>query len=261
MPEDNLILIDRIKQLSKVTGTGVITLSETSVNGFSKFNVGYNHGDFLYYAITDGFEYEVGSGQFILDGSSDAITRSPFASSNNNQLVNFNNGTKEVFATYPGKYSVYSAPFFGSFNLPQKSGVAFWQSENILDYDANFLWDKQNKLLNVSGVKFGDNTVQYTAFTESASFKPYKNISSNYTMLTTDDIIFVNSSSSIINVYIHTAVNFGGKQITIKRSSGNNLVNIYASGSQTIDGQAILTLHSLYQSYSLISNNTNWFIT
>lgn len=257
---ENIILGDRIKQITTTVGTGTIVFSETVVNGFSPFGYHYNYDDKLYYAITDGVDYEVGYGQFLQLGSNEGLTRNPFASSNNNDLVNFSNGIKEVFATYPGKFSVYTASGV-TYNEPQQSGVAFWQSRNVLDYDDQISWDAQNKLLNVYGIKFGDGSIQTSSATEpSDSYRNYTNVSSNYTLSTSDDVIFVDSSSSAVNVYIHTAANFGGKQITVKRIAGSNLVNIHASGTEKIDGQSIHTMYSLYQSLTLISNNTNWFI-
>jgi hypothetical protein len=258
---ENFVLGDRIKQLTTTVGTGNIVFSETAVNGFSPFSYHYNYNDKLYYAITDGVDYEIGYGEFLQLGSNDGLSRSPFASSNNNELVNFGNGLKEVFATYPGKFSVFTASGVPSYNEPLQSGVAFWQSKNVIDYDSNILWDSNNKLLNVYGIKFGDGSVQTSSATEpSDSYKTYVNISANYNVLTTDEIIFVNSTANTINVYIHTAVNFGGKQLTIKRSSGSNLVYVHANGSETIDGQSTRTMFSLYESLTITSNNSHWFI-
>ena len=50
-------------------------------------------------------------------------------------------GVTEVFVSYPGKYSVFSAGGISGYNEPKSKGIAFWGNEQILDYDANIVWD------------------------------------------------------------------------------------------------------------------------
>jgi hypothetical protein len=147
MPQD-IILAERVKELSHDTGVGDLKLSGP-VSGFSSFGSSYSYNDFVYYAITDGTNYEVGSGQYVLNGSDSAIRRFPFRSTNSNQKVNFGAGVKEVYVTYPGKYSVYSASGIGAFSEPSASGLAFWGSRNIIDYDPSLIWDKTNDYLGI----------------------------------------------------------------------------------------------------------------
>ena len=139
-------LFDRIKEISHSTGTGVFNLDGAAA-GFSAFNTVYSNGDVLFYAITDGTRYEVGSGVY----SSNQLTqRYPFSSTNSNNRVNFPNGVKEVYVAYPGKYSVYTASGYSDFQQPQNSGLAFWRNSNTLDYDPNLIWDKDGNLLGIS---------------------------------------------------------------------------------------------------------------
>ena len=146
MSQDVIVLSDRIKELSHSTGLGNFIL-DGAVQGFSTFSSFYSYNDALFYAITDGTNYEVGSGQYILDGSNKSLKRFPFRSTNSNNLVNFTNGAKEVYVTYPGKYSVFTASGLANFQQPQSSGLAFWGSDQILDYDSNIVWNtSQNKL-------------------------------------------------------------------------------------------------------------------
>ena len=61
-----------------------------------------------------------------------------------------NDGIKEVFVTYPGKTAVYNA--YGidpSVKEPQKSGIAFWANEQILNYASGLFWDNDNDALGV----------------------------------------------------------------------------------------------------------------
>lgn len=141
-------LADRIKELSYTVGTGNMTLEGAAV-GFNSFGSYYNYNDYLFYAITDGSSYEIGSGQYILSGSDNKLKRFPFKSSNNNQIVNFSAGLKEVYVTYPATHSVYIGSGISNLNIPEKSGVSFWDGSNTLNYDSNFIWDNTNKRLGI----------------------------------------------------------------------------------------------------------------
>lgn len=148
MPDNIINLVDRVKELSYTMGTGNLVLSGP-ISGFSSFNSAYANNDNLFYAITDGSSYEVGSGVYI-DDVQDELVRFPFKSSNNNLLVDFPEGTKEVYVTYPATHSVYSASGVANFVSPRSSGVAFWISPNVLNYDANLVWNNVNNRLGIN---------------------------------------------------------------------------------------------------------------
>jgi hypothetical protein len=80
-------------------------------------------------------------------------------------------------------------------------------------------------------------------------------------MSPSDDVVFADSSSNPINVYIPTAGSVGGKEVMIKRKAGNDPVTVVASGAETIDGQSSHTLFHAYESITLISDNSNWLIS
>ena len=158
-PNDNIIqLSDRIKELSYTVGTNNMVL-ENAAPGFSRFEDFYQQSGLVFYAITDGSNYEVGSGHYLSSGldpfySSDQIRRYPFRSTNNNTKVDWAVGTKEVFVTYPAPFTVITA--YGvddRFNQPERSGIAFWDNDgvasgtNILNYDSSGNWDKDNHRL------------------------------------------------------------------------------------------------------------------
>jgi hypothetical protein len=112
-----------------------------------------------------------------------------------------------------------------------------------------------------SGVSFPDGSFQTTAYlTSTVQNRPYSNITSNFSVPSSGSVVFADSTVNAINVYIPTAVNAGGKEITVKRVAGNLPVTVMASGSEKIDGNSSFTLHGLYESATLISNNLNWFI-
>jgi len=158
-PNDNIIqLSDRVKELSYTTGTSNMVL-EGAAPGFSRFQDFYPQSGLVFYAITDGSRYEVGSGHYLATGttpfySSEQIRRYPFRSSSSNTKVDWPAGTKEVYVTYPAPFSVFTA--FGvdeRFSQPQRSGIAFWDNDgvasgtNILNYDSSGNWDKDNHFL------------------------------------------------------------------------------------------------------------------
>ena len=99
-----LVLKDRVRETSTTTGTGTITLAG-AVSGFQSFaNIG--DGNTTYYTITVGTEWEVGLGTYTSSGNT--LSRDiVLSSSNNNNLVNFSAGTKDVFVTYPADKSIY----------------------------------------------------------------------------------------------------------------------------------------------------------
>jgi hypothetical protein len=144
----NIKLSDRVKELSYTVGTGAFHLNGAA-QGFSSFSSQYNYNEYFFYAITDGANYEVGSGQYFLDGSDNALKRFPFRSSNNNNIVNFGIGLKEVYVTYPATHSVYTGSGVFDLDFPQKSGIAFWDTANVINYTNNLVWDNINNRIGI----------------------------------------------------------------------------------------------------------------
>lgn len=193
---DNLIIIaDRVKETSLTVGSGNLVL-EGAVGGFSAFGDVYASGDALFYAVTDGTNYEVGSGIFHYDQptSNSQVERFPTRSSATNNLkVGFPNGTKEVYVTYPATHSVYIGSGVADLNFPQASGLAFWSSSNILNYDNDIIWDSHNGRLGILspnpsyGIEVGGNgfesSVQASGFYVGSSgvvFPAQNNGDANY---------------------------------------------------------------------------------
>lgn len=158
MPNQNLInLYDRIKELTYTTGTLDFSLAGAAA-GFSSFRSVYSHNDPVIYAVTDGTNYEIGSGillraDYDLD---DGITeydviseRTVIRSSNSNNIVSFPPGTKEIYITYPATHAVMMGSGLGDLQVPQRKGIAIWDSENILNYDSNIIWDGNLKALGI----------------------------------------------------------------------------------------------------------------
>ena len=144
------------------------------------------------------------------------------------------------------------------------SGIAFFESvtpdgnAGILASDTNFYYDSGNDRLHVGtgGIRFSDGSTQTSAIQN----RTYNNISSDFSMSDDSDVIFIDSTSSPINIYLPTADGVGGKQLLFKMVSGANSGVLVASGTQLIDGQSAFGIYNIYESISIISNNSNWFV-
>jgi hypothetical protein len=101
-----LVLKDRVKETTVVTGTGTLTLLGAAV-GYQSFNTAIPTGSNVYYCIagqgTD--EWEVGTGTFTAPNqlSRDTVYESSAAGAK----VTFTAGTKDVFVTYPAERAIY----------------------------------------------------------------------------------------------------------------------------------------------------------
>ena len=101
-----LVLKDRVKETTVVTGTGSATLLG-AVLGFQSFNTAVPTGSIVYYCIAGQgtSEWEVGYGTFTAPAtlSRDSI----YSSSAAGAAVSFSAGTKDVFITYPAEQAVF----------------------------------------------------------------------------------------------------------------------------------------------------------
>ena len=77
----------------------------------------------------------------------------------------------------------------------------------------------------------------------------------NYTLTSTDSTILANGA---ITVTLPTATGIGGRQYTIKNIS-TSAVTIASAGG-TIDGATTISLTSHYESVTVQSNGTNWWV-
>ena len=102
----SLVLQDRVRETTAVTGTGSATLLG-AVTGYQAFSV-IGNTNTCYYVIADqsGPNWEVGIGTYSTTGPTLART-TVLASSNAGSLVNFTSGTKDVFVTQPSEKAVY----------------------------------------------------------------------------------------------------------------------------------------------------------
>lgn len=113
-----LILKDRVKETTTVTGTGTASLLG-AVTGFQSFSA-IGNANTTYYCIANGSsEWEVGIGTYTASGTTLART-TVLSSSNAGSLVNFSAGTKDVFVTFPASV-VNSMTLLGTLNTTSGS--------------------------------------------------------------------------------------------------------------------------------------------
>jgi len=101
------VLNDRVLETCTARGTGAVALQGT-VPGYQTFLSGIGSGtNTFYYTLIDqaGTNWETGQGTYISEDNS--ITRNTvYASSNNNNPVNFTTGTQNIFVDLPGGQAV-----------------------------------------------------------------------------------------------------------------------------------------------------------
>jgi hypothetical protein len=105
-----LVLKDRVKESTAVTGTGNATLLGAPAT-YQTFTSAVANASTVWYTIAaqTGSQWEVGYGTF--NASSNAIVRNGaqiYASSSAGAIVDFSAGTKDIFLTYPAEGAVYT---------------------------------------------------------------------------------------------------------------------------------------------------------
>ncbi len=77
----------------------------------------------------------------------------------------------------------------------------------------------------------------------------------------TASICLVDGASAGFTATLPDASLWSGKMVKVKKSEGTeNAIVVAASGSQTLDGVASITLESPYAAVAFVSNGSNWFI-
>ena len=99
-----LQLKDRIYTLCTTTGRGDAIIGATK-EGYSGWE-GITFGNTVYYCITDDTAWEVGYGNYMNRGSTQAISRTVLSSSDNNEKIPLS-GNSSIFCTYPSEKAVY----------------------------------------------------------------------------------------------------------------------------------------------------------
>ena len=86
-----------------------------------------------------------------------------------------------------------------------------------------------------------------------------------YTIVDADNLLHITytSTAAVTALTIPTAQALVGRKIIFKDAGGNastNNITIVTEGGELIDGQATYVMNSNYESITLYSDGTNWFI-
>jgi len=243
-----------------VGSSGVIVESGTPSN---TSNVLYNVDGTLYFngsAVNTDVPYTAGTG-LVLSGFEFNIDETVLQSGDNVSLLSndvpyLTNIVEDSSPQLGGDLYLNSSNIVGSGNIQIDgtiSGINGVFNSGVELY-GGIPSDITNTLYNNSGILyFNGSTV--------GSIRNYKDVNTDTNLNISDDVILINSTSNTVTVYMPEASGNAGKQFTIKRAYGDNVAIVNASGLGNIDGAYTFTMHHLYQSINLISNNTNWFIT
>lgn len=243
-----------------VGSSGVIVESGTPSN---TSNVLYNVDGTLYFnglAVNTDVPYTAGTG-LVLSGFEFSIDETVLQSGDNVSLLSndvpyLTNIVEDSSPQLGGDLYLNSSNIVGSGNIQIDGTIS--GINGVFNSGVQFLEgvpsDTSNSLYNNSGILYFNGLVV-------GSKKSYQNISSDTTLDITIDIVFIDTTSSEVNVTTPQASGNGGKEIQVKICAGDNPAVINASGLGNIDGQLNFTINHLYQSITLVSNNSNWFIT
>jgi hypothetical protein len=101
-----LVINDRVKVNATTSGTGAFTLGATQT-GFESFGAGIGNNNTTYYCIFNQGtnEFEIGLGT--LNSTTNLQRTTIISSSNSDNVVDFQSGTKDVFCTLPASKAVY----------------------------------------------------------------------------------------------------------------------------------------------------------
>ena len=219
------VLNDRVKQIISSTGTGTLTLGGTP-SGFVSFTDGVGDGNQTYYAIENLPQWEVGIGTY----SSGTLTRDTVLGSSNG-------GSRIDIAVGPTPSTVFC-------NYPAGKSVVLDETDFIVSTSPDY-----------QGIRF--QTTQITAY---KSERPYRNITTDTTLTTSDDVVFVDTTSGNVEVTLPLASAMGGRSITFKLIAGIGTVSIVPQGGEQLDSTSSFSLGFLNQSVSFFSNQSNWYI-
>jgi hypothetical protein len=83
---------------------------------------------------------------------------------------------------------------------------------------------------------------------------------SAYTVVSADEIVKCDSSGGAFTVTLPTAASYKKPLTIVKVSSDFTGITIDGNGSETINGALTIKIHSQYESVTLVSDGSNWFI-
>ena len=211
-----LIIKDRVKETTTTTGTIPFVLGG-AVNEYQTFSSTIGNANTTPYAVEDvgGINWEVGIGQYVSSNNS-LIRQTILASSNNNSIVNFSAGPKNIFVTVPADYTALTSRDLTQFAPTTSANLASIISEET----------------GTGSLVFADNAVLSNT-TISGTFTATGTLAVSGTLSGTSTVNLVGSTTSTTS--LGTAATTGTTQIggttqtgtiTVGRSTATQTLNL-----------------------------------
>jgi len=121
--------------------------------------------------------------------------------------------------------------------------------------------DSSGNITGVSSIAINTSTPSSSVHINGSMALAIKTVSVNYNADNTDYIILVNATATNISITIPSASSCVGRQYHVKKiDSSSNAVSVTRTGLDTIDGANSRVMLSQYQSLTVVSNGSNWYI-
>ena len=83
----------------------------------------------------------------------------------------------------------------------------------------------------------------------------------SHSLTEADNVIFANAAGGGVTVDVYNTSSNAGAMVTIKKiDTTNNIVTITTEGGDSIDGQSEFYLQAPYDSVTLVSDGSNWYV-
>ena len=107
----------------------------------------------------------------------------------------------------------------------------------------------------------GLQRAKYTDAEAAAALLVLVTKASDYTIVSADNVILCNASAGAFTITLPTAVGRSGKMYNIKKiDSTSNIVTVDGDGTETIDDGLTADLTVQYESITVVSDGTEWWI-
>lgn len=152
--------------------------------------------------------------------------------------------------------------------VTQCNGLPFWITNTNSDNNLNVYDDTTTLITTIvpnDVVVFLCNGVMWKADIEQttpvgSSERTVTTKTSDYNMSDSDDVILVDASSSDIQIKLPDPTVSSLKDRDIKKiDSSSHIVTIVPYSTETIDGGSSITLQYQNMSFTIITNNINWY--
>lgn len=222
---------------SPVLGAGDLTLNSLKTVGANKFFAAPNGSD-----AAPSFRAIVAADIPTLNQNTSGTAANITASSNTSLTTLSNLSTVGT---------ITSGTWSGTAIAINKGGTGATTANDALNAFLPSQIGKTNQTL----VTDGSNT----SWAPRGNYMPVATKTGNYTLTATDCLILCDPTTGTITLTLPAAV--ANQIYVIKRITGGpNQLRVNTTSSQTIDGSVYITIPTLYQSVTLVSDGANWFI-